>query len=260
MNHHPRTWHLLHWTDHTEPAFWPDPERRIVLVHGMDDVGEPSRTLAIESTTAAERAGAAVVFALTPDDLRRLAPFGPHRTPGPRYVVGLRVERQVDLDLHRGLLLGVESRLRAVVVTPREPIRLGLPVGSQESTFTPGQGWTERGPGLAVDLVVAVGSTWPTHPGWIRDIKTEAAAAGIPFAFLGWGDWLPMSEATPRHANRRTAWVWRHVENDPEDLPITCYADSNGRCRTIDDVEHLGVPTALGGGVAGDDEDEGGDS
>lgn len=240
-----RRWSLLRWTDPTEPAHWTDPERRIVLVHGMADVGEPTRTIAIEAVTAAERAGAAVVYALSPDDLRGLAPHGPHRVPGPRYIIGLGVERQAELDEHRGLLLDVEARFRAIVVTPRESIRLGLHAGSEERTFSPSQGWTTRGPGLGVDLVVAVGSRWPTHPAWIRALKDEAAAAGVPFAFLGWGDWLPMSEAPPRHANRRTAWVWRVRENDPEDLPITCYTDPGGRCRTLDDEEHLGLPAAL---------------
>ncbi len=34
----------------------------------------------------------------------------------------------------------------------------------------------------------------PTHPDWIRDLRDQCAAAGVPFLFKQWGDWASVSE------------------------------------------------------------------
>ena len=38
----------------------------------------------------------------------------------------------------------------------------------------------------------------PMHPAWARDIRDQCAAAGVPFFFKQWGEWLPDFE-TPAH-------------------------------------------------------------
>lgn len=37
----------------------------------------------------------------------------------------------------------------------------------------------------------------PLHPDWVRAIRDECAAAGVAFAFGGWGEWLPASQVSP---------------------------------------------------------------
>jgi hypothetical protein len=240
---HHRRWSLLRWSDPTEPARWYDPERRIVLVHGLDGQDRATVTRGIEAVTEAERAGAVVVMGLGADDLRTLAE---RPVPSPRYIPGLAVERQSDLDLNRGHLLDAKARFRALVISPREPIAILHGPETRWSRPLPGGGWSEHGPDhLGIDLVVAVGSHWPIHPDWIRGLRDQSARAGVPFALLGWGSWLPITEATPAYQGRRTANVWRGGGPDPEDLPILCLADSGGSCRTFEDVEYLGVPVGL---------------
>lgn len=35
----------------------------------------------------------------------------------------------------------------------------------------------------------------PMHPDWARDLRDRCAAAGVPFFFKQWGEWLPVSQA-----------------------------------------------------------------
>lgn len=46
-----------------------------------------------------------------------------------------------------------------------------------------------------VDLVIVAPphgpDAWPLHPAWIRTIRDQCAAAGVPFVFMGWGEWAP---------------------------------------------------------------------
>jgi len=49
-----------------------------------------------------------------------------------------------------------------------------------------------------IDWVIAGGESGganarPMHPDWVRSLRDQCAAAGVPFLFKQWGDWLPMS-------------------------------------------------------------------
>ena len=61
-----------------------------------------------------------------------------------------------------------------------------------------------------IDAVILGGETGPgarpMHPDWVRSIRDQCAAAGVPFFFKGWGEWFPEEMATdhqltkqPRH-------------------------------------------------------------
>lgn len=47
-----------------------------------------------------------------------------------------------------------------------------------------------------LDLVIAGGESGkgsrPSHPDWFRSLRDQSAAAGVPFFFKQWGDWLPI--------------------------------------------------------------------
>lgn len=32
---------------------------------------------------------------------------------------------------------------------------------------------------------------WPVHPQWVRSVIKQCRAAGVPVAFMGWGEWVP---------------------------------------------------------------------
>ncbi len=49
----------------------------------------------------------------------------------------------------------------------------------------------------AIDWVIAGGEsgpgTRPMHPDWARSLRDQCAAAGVPFFFKQWGEWMPLS-------------------------------------------------------------------
>lgn len=51
-----------------------------------------------------------------------------------------------------------------------------------------------------IDWVICGGESGPharpMHPHWARDLRDQCAAAGVPFLFKQWGEWLPISEQT----------------------------------------------------------------
>lgn len=66
-----------------------------------------------------------------------------------------------------------------------------------------------------LDWVVAGGESGPNarpmHPDWARSLRDQCAAAGVPFLFKQWGEWLPMlgqREGIPVRAKASTADGW----------------------------------------------------
>nr|WP_257765471.1 phage Gp37/Gp68 family protein [Burkholderia glumae] len=51
---------------------------------------------------------------------------------------------------------------------------------------------------VGIDWVIAGGESGllarSVHPGWIRSLRDQCAAAGIPFFFKQWGEWRPAPE------------------------------------------------------------------
>ena len=46
----------------------------------------------------------------------------------------------------------------------------------------------------------------PIHPDWARSIRDQCAAAGVPFLFKQWGEWLPgQNDPHPYTEGRRVA-------------------------------------------------------
>ncbi len=39
------------------------------------------------------------------------------------------------------------------------------------------------------------------HPDWVRSVRDQCAAAGVPFFFKGWGEWLPAENVDKRAMN-----------------------------------------------------------
>ena len=52
-----------------------------------------------------------------------------------------------------------------------------------------------------LDWVVAGGEIGagarPTHPAWVRKLRDQCVAAGVPFFFRQWGEWAPTAEDRP---------------------------------------------------------------
>lgn len=53
--------------------------------------------------------------------------------------------------------------------------------------------------GGKIDAVILGGETGagarPLHPDWVRSVRDQCAAAGVPFFFKSWGEWAPIGSA-----------------------------------------------------------------
>jgi hypothetical protein len=98
-----------------------------------------------------------------------------------------------------------------------------------------------------VDWVIAGGESGPharpMHSEWARDIRDQCEAAGVPFHFKQWGEWLPIDHALPEHDGAIESGVWRGEQNDPNDLPMLTLRVGKKRAgRVLDDRTHDGLP------------------
>lgn len=100
----------------------------------------------------------------------------------------------------------------------------------------------------------------PMHGQWPRDIRDQCVAAGVPFFFKQWGEWLPISDApieVMQAANRykQTGLLRSGASGDQvtkelcdaqDDLPELCYrVGKHAAGRLLDEREWNELPAAL---------------
>lgn len=163
------------------------------------------------------------------------------------------VRTQQMVDEHVPILLQSSSPRRALIVEPRGKIHFGMiPFQSRSAADA---GWN-HGPlandwqvlyGNAldgfratsmcsgttvrerIDWLIVHGDTDPLHPDNVRSLRDQAVAAGVKFAFLGWGAWFPRDQ-------------WEHVPHLV--LPDDCDAyDDSPHTRVLRD--DLGRPCPM---------------
>lgn len=65
----------------------------------------------------------------------------------------------------------------------------------------------------AIDWVIVGGESGhhagPMHPQWARDLRDQCQAAGVPFFFKQWGEWLPFNSA-------------QEIPDAPDRTPVCC--------------------------------------
>jgi hypothetical protein len=66
------------------------------------------------------------------------------------------------------------------------------------------------------------------HPDWARSLRDECVAAGVPFFFKQWGEWLPLTDYDPFVHGTDTdrfshQFAWRAGQKNDAELPISCY-------------------------------------
>lgn len=122
---------------------------------------------------------------------------------------GTTAENQEQADKRIPILLQIPAAHRFVSIEPM----LGA-VSLQDVLWTPtGNFRTHKGKRQielvrrtpSLDWVIAGGETShgarPCHPDWVRSVRDQCQAAGVPFWFKGWGEWLPcgMVEDETKH-------------------------------------------------------------
>jgi protein gp37 len=105
-------------------------------------------------------------------------------------------ENQEMADCRLLILLQIPGVMHGVSVEPS----LGLvDLGpSCLGGYPESEEWAKTGPKLPrLDWVICGGETGPharpMHPEWVRSLRDQCQAAGVPFFFKGWGKWIPFT-------------------------------------------------------------------
>jgi protein gp37 len=116
--------------------------------------------------------------------------------PYPNLWLGVTAENQEMADQRIPILLQTPAAMRFVSVEPclSEVNLAGW--GSEMYLRTIGRDGSAERPGL--DWVIAGGESGPgarpMHPNWPRSLRDQCQAAGAPFFFKQWGEWVSVSE------------------------------------------------------------------
>lgn len=117
--------------------------------------------------------------------------------------------------------------------------------------------WDMGEPGKLIDWVIVGGESGPDarpmHPDWVRSLRDQCAAAGVPFLFKQWGEWTPGENVERQRGTVDTAFWWDgrwgiyplnlatdsgHIDDQPDLYRIGKKAAG----RLLDGVEHNGFP------------------
>lgn len=128
----------------------------------------------------------------------------------PNVWLGVSAERQEEADERIPHLLETPAAKRFVSAEPLlGPIDLMGLIDADRKTITDAlQGivgtnigtanepeWDGASPCARLDWVIAGGESGPgarpAHPDWFRALRDQCQAAGVPFFFKQWGEWLP---------------------------------------------------------------------
>lgn len=151
--------------------------------------------------------------------------------------IGATVVNQEEADRDIPKLLALSARIRFLSMEPL----LG-PVDLTGSC----RPWGADGASAAmlsrINWVIVGGESGPgarpMHPAWVRSLRDQCAAAGVPFLFKQWGDWLT--------DDQRSSMTVDHVMvKEKIKLDDTTVASKVGKHiagRLLDGVQHDGYP------------------
>lgn len=109
-----------------------------------------------------------------------------------------------------------------------------------------------------LDWIVAGGESGPKarpmHPDWARSLRDQCSAAGVPFFFKQWGEWVPATEGLSPTGAVGLNGDWtrggdaRDVYNRLGDgLALVDRVGKKRAGRLLDGVEHNGMPEVVRG-------------
>ena len=192
--------------------------------------------------------------------------------PWPSVWLGATICNQAEADRDIAKLLAMPASVRFLSIEPM----LG-PVAVPklcDSGSVPGPGsvggvtcsrcdGTQRYGCLGVDWIICGGESGPharpMHPDWVRTLRDQCAAAGVPFHFKQWGEWVPYEHS----AQPPYLWSQHGRELDGHALPDFESDDGRAQCewycdfadqllarrvgtkaagRALDGVKHNGFP------------------
>jgi protein gp37 len=177
----------------------------------------------------------------------------------PNVWCGASVERQQEADERIPLLLQTPSAVRFVSLEPLlGPVDLTI---SRTDRYPLGLNVLRKNAdGTKLDWVIAGGESGPSarpmHPDWARSLRDQCAAAGVPFFFKQWGEFVPSSEQQwidddGSHRHMLVAPDGRHGDTvadlvtQPKGTAWTRRVGKNAAGRLLDGVEHNAMPEII---------------
>jgi protein gp37 len=143
--------------------------------------------------------------ALDGDDLRNSPSYWAKGWPLPNVCLGVSAEDQRQADERIPALLRCPAAVRFALLDPlRGPVNLRQVAGLGFDHWDVLRGsvavYGNANPAYShpthydrcgrIGWVVVAGGDEPLHPQWVRDIRDQCTAAGVPFFFRGWGWWV----------------------------------------------------------------------
>ena len=157
----------------------------------------------------------------------------------PNIWLGATVVNQEEADRDIPKLLAVRAVKRFLSMEPLlGQVDLSVPLNVYQ--FEDGGTWSPRNlPSHDTGLhwVIAGGESGPNarpmHPDWVRSLRDQCAAAGVPFLFKQWGEWVSVSEVAGPGEHYRF-----------EDGATVRRVGKKAAGRTLDGTTHDGFPEA----------------
>ena len=129
--------------------------------------------------------------------------------------LGTTITNQADADERIPALLRTADVKRFLSIEPM----IGAMDIEERTLYCPWTEACEEQPSSIIHQVILGGETGrdarPMHPNWVRSVRDQCAAAGVPFFFKSWGEWLPKSHWTQEM--RKDNWkrlMWGTLTGD----------------------------------------------
>ena len=128
--------------------------------------------------------------------------------PLPNVWLGVSAEDQARADERIPDLLATPATIRFVSAEPLlGPIDFSMiPTGGRIGDLVLCASALAREHGPELDWVIVGGESGPgarpMHPDWVRQIRDQCAAAGVPFFFKQWGSWSAVSQMSEDDIDR----------------------------------------------------------
>lgn len=144
--------------------------------------------------------------------------------PLPNVWLGVSIEDQATADARIPQLLAAPAAVRFLSIEPMlGPISLRcIPWTASDRGFVDAltgktqhpetrARYPDRHPDvMGLDLVIVGGESGPharpMHPAWARFLRDQCVAAGVPFFFKQWGEWMPVERLLPSQPGHVTVW------------------------------------------------------